>query len=102
MWNARRKSRGLTALIALNVLALGLLGWVELTPDSFAQTRARGTYVATSIHQKGSEADLVWIVNETTQEMVAIRWDDAKRSVDGFGYRNLGTDANDLLRPRSN
>ncbi len=102
MRNARLPSRGLAALLALNVLALGILAWVELAPSSFAQTRARGTYVATAIHQKGSEADLVWIVNETTQEMVAIRWDDAKRTVEGFGYRNLGTDAADLARPRSN
>lgn len=97
-----RPSRGLTALITLNVAALGFLAWVELSPDSFAQTRARGTYVATSIRQKGSDADLVWILNETTQELVAIRWDDAKRVVEGFGYRNLGTDAADLSRPRSN
>jgi hypothetical protein len=95
-------TRGMAALIAMNAAALGFLAWVELSPDSFAQTRPRGTYVATAVHQKGSDTDLVWIVNETTQELVAIRWNDATRAVEGFGYRNLGTDAADLSRPRSN
>jgi hypothetical protein len=90
-------------LIAANVAALGLLAIVELSAPATAQVgRARSTYTAASGRIPGTETHVVYIVDETTQELIAVQWDPRSKQIQGYGYRNLPADAVDAVRPRSN
>lgn len=41
----------------------------------------------------GGSNSAVFILDAANREMVAVRWDQSKRSLTGIGYRNLDTDA---------
>jgi hypothetical protein len=44
----------------------------------------------------------VYVIDETTQEVIAVQWDPQSKQLKGLGFRNLAVDANDVGRPRSN
>jgi len=90
-------------LIAANIAALGALGVVELSAPAGAQAaRPRSTYTAAAGRVAGTEAHALYIVDETTQEVIAVQWDPQSKQLKGLGFRNLAVDANDMGRPRSN
>jgi hypothetical protein len=90
-------------LLAANAIALAALAVVELSGPAQAQvSRPRSTYTAASGRVNGSETHAVYIVDETTQEVIAVQWDPQSKQLRGLGYRNLSVDAADLARPRSN
>ena len=90
-------------LIAANIAALGLLAVVELSGSAWAQSfRPRGTYTAASGRIQGTETHVVYIVDESTQEVIAVQWDPRAKQIQGLGYRSLPSDAADMVRPRSN
>ncbi|MEY2795548.1 MAG: hypothetical protein RIR10_1264 [Planctomycetota bacterium] len=98
-----KRIRPLPLLILANIAALGLLATVELSKSAGAQAfRPRGTYTAASGRIPGTETHAVYIVDETTQEVIAVQWDPRSRQLQGLGYRNMSTDSADSLRPRSN
>lgn len=87
----RRVSRG---LVALNVaLALGL-ALVTLAPSADAQraARARGDYTMVAGAINGSTSHAIYIVDGANQEMVALRWNESSKSLDGIGFRDLAAD----------
>lgn len=88
----RRPRRG---LLALNVALLCLLGAVSLTPRATAQasaSRPRGTYTLVGGSVTGSNANAVYVLDAANREMVAMMWDDSRRQLIGFGYRDLASD----------
>ena len=99
MNSSRRRS--LTGLIALNGALLLALGTVALAPKVMAQARARSSYTMVSGGIKGQTPPVVWIVDEGSQELVCMSWDDSKKQLIGMGYRNLATDINDIGRTRN-
>lgn len=99
----QKRLRPLPILVAANIAALGFLAAVELSGSAVAQAfRTRGTYSAASGRIPGTETHAVYVVDETTQEVIAVQWDPRSRQLMGLGYRNLAADAADGTRPRSN
>jgi hypothetical protein len=97
-----RRFGAMHALVAANIVALGFLALVKLSGPAEAQARIRSTYAAASGRIEGTEVHALYIVDETTQEVVAVQWDPQKKQLRGLGYRNLQADAADTARPRAN
>lgn len=88
-----RHTRG---LIVLNGALLAVLALVTLAPGSHAQrgaTRARGEYTLVSGEIVGGNANAIYILDSANQELVAVRWNDGSKVLDGIGYRDLQADA---------
>ena len=99
---ARPRFGAMHLLVAANIAALGLLALVELSASARAQQRPRGTYTAASGRIEGTETHALYLVDETTQEVIAVQWDPRSKQLKGLGYRNMATDMGDVARPRSN
>lgn len=85
-------------LIAVNLFLLLLLAAVTLAPTSVAQRgatggRARGEYTMLSGQMSGSSASAIFLVDSANQDMVALKWNESSKSLDGIGYRDLREDA---------
>ena len=93
------KERGpLAALLALNGILLLLLAAVVFMPTAEAQIVNRHRYTAAAAHVNGVESGVIFILDATTQELVAAAWDqDAKRLLT-LGYRGVAADAAAALR----
>lgn len=96
--------RRVGGLIALNLGLLGVLGLVSLGPDASAQptsgqaspsqpTRARGDYTMVAGEIRAGNASAIWLMDKSNQELVAVRWDEGRKILDGIGYRSLIDDA---------
>ena len=72
----KHKPNSMQILVAVNCAALCLLAFVELTPPAGAQAgRTRGTYTAATGRIPGTETFALYVVDETTQELIAVQWD---------------------------
>jgi hypothetical protein len=87
-----RKRRG---LIALNAGLLVVLAAVSLAPQAQAQrgARARGEYTMVSGRVTGGSNNAVYIVDSSNQEMIALIWNNSRKSLEGLGYRDFAADA---------
>jgi hypothetical protein len=84
------------ALIVLNVCLLGVLGVVTLAPSATAQrqgNRARGEYTMVAGEIQGGSAAVIYVVDTANEEMVALRWAESAKALEGIGYRDLQADA---------
>lgn len=89
--------RARRGLIMLNTALLVMLAVVSLAPTSHAQRgggRARGEYTMVSGKVTGSSAHVVYVVDSSNQDLVAVRWNEGSKSLDPIGYRDLKEDAN--------
>jgi hypothetical protein len=83
-------------LIVLNAGLLVLLAAVTLASSAGAQRaggRAPGDYTMVSGKIQGGTGHAVFIVDVANQEMIAVRWNNGTKSLDGIGYRDLSLDA---------
>jgi hypothetical protein len=97
-----RKSRqSVAGLIALNAVLLGGLAFVTFSSNSLAQARSRSSYSMVAGTIKGQEPPVLYIVDETAQELVGLTWDDNKKQLVGMGFRNLAADVADIGRTRN-
>lgn len=99
---AEKRFGAMHVLVAANIAALGFLAFVKLSGPAEAQARIRSTYAAASGRIEGTEVHALYIVDETTLEVVAVQWDPQKKQMRGLGYRNLQADASETTRPRAN
>lgn len=79
-------------LITLNVLLIVTLVLVSLgSSETNAQNtnRARGQYTALGMKVTGSVSDAIVLVDSNNQELVALRWDNSRRSLVGIDYASL-------------
>lgn len=84
-------------LVMLNIALLVMLAAVSVAPSSHAQRgggRARGEYTMVAGKVTGSSSHAVYIIDSSNQDMVAVRWNEGSKSLDGMGYRDLKEDAN--------
>ena len=93
----RRPSSNFPALIALNAVLLGVLAAVTFAPSVSAQARARGAYTMVAGGANNTQSSVVYIIDTVNQEMTAMTYDSATRSVKGLGYRNLAADSSSVL-----
>ncbi len=82
--------------VIVNAALLALLAAVSLGPRAEAQRasgRARGDYTMVAGKIMGGNASVVYVLDANNQEMVALRWNESDKSLEGIGYRDLAADA---------
>jgi len=94
----------LGGLVLLNIVLLGALALVSLSPNSAAvadgRSSTRGEYVAISGTIAGTKTPVIWVVNQASQELVAFQYEEQRNQLVGIGYRNLNDDARTIERSR--
>jgi hypothetical protein len=73
-----------------------VLTWGPLAIGQNAQPgvgRARGEYTMVAGRTISGGPAAVYVVDSANQELVALRWDQAKQQMIGMGYRSLQGDA---------
>lgn len=86
--------RSIQGLFLINGLLLLALAAVTFAPAATAQqTRFRGNYTMVSGRAQGSSPYILYIIDQNSRELVAIRYDTPKRVVEGMGYADLIGDA---------
>lgn len=89
----RRRHAG---LLALNGALLGVLALVTLAPGASAQRearRARGEYTMVAGKVQGLTAAAIYIVDSNNAELLAVRWDQSRKTLAPMGFRDLSMDA---------
>jgi len=91
----RTRRRG---LVVLNLVLLGVLGAVSLTPNALAQlvtpnTRVRGDYMVVGGATINGVSSVIYVLDSANREMIALGWNDSTKSLEGIGYRDLVRDA---------
>ena len=87
----RRSS--LRSLIIVNCCLLAALGGATFGPTAMAQIRPRSTYTMVGGTVNGIVQGVVYITDETTNEVVALSWFENQKRLVGLGYRNMTMDA---------
>ncbi|MEM7622721.1 MAG: hypothetical protein AAF235_05910 [Planctomycetota bacterium] len=91
------RSARVRVLAAVNVCLMGLALVVAFGPAATAQSggqsRPRGSYLLVGGQVISGDSNAVYLVDTSNQEMVALRWDEGARRVEGLGYRDLRSDA---------
>ena len=54
--------------------------------------RARGEYALVGGQIQGGNANAVYVIDGANQEMIALRWNESTKSLEGVGYRDLQAD----------
>jgi hypothetical protein len=86
-------------LLAMNAILLAGVAAVSFAPSLFSSAvaqsqpamRARGEYTMIS-GKSSSGGAAIYVLDASNHEMIALRWDLARRSLVGLGYRNLTAD----------
>ncbi len=81
------------SLIALNAVLLAALALVSLSGSASAQQRQRGSYMLVSSGVTGTPLSVVYVIDETNNELVAVAWDDTGKKMSYVGYRNIAADS---------
>ncbi|MBL0928244.1 MAG: hypothetical protein IBJ11_11435 [Phycisphaerales bacterium] len=99
----RPRPNGFRGLIALNAVLLTALAGVTFIHDASAQPRqnppagaspprSRGEYAMVSGRVQGVPESAIFVVDQSNQEVLALRWDRSTRQVRGIGYRDMKAD----------
>ncbi len=87
-------------LVLLNAALLAALAAFTFMPQANAQLRPRNTYTMVGGTVNGIVQGVVYVVNETTNEVVAVSWWENQKKFVGLGYRSIGADAGQFGRTR--
>lgn len=96
------RRRRVGGLLALNGLLLLGLGAVTFGPRADAQPRPRSDYTMIAGGANGALGGLVYVVDVSNQELLAMTYDSTKQEFYGIGYRNLLTDSATATRGGTN
>lgn len=95
MPRTRLLTPALAAANLLLALSLGLAAAARTAEAQVGPTRARGSYALTAGKTNAGSWQAVYVLDAANQELVALRWDNARQQLVGLSYRNLRTDAAD-------
>lgn len=90
------RSPRVRALAALNAALLAVLALVAAGPIAGAQpdpARGKGRYILVGGQLQGGDANAIYVVDTTNEELVALQWDNSNNRYRGLGYRSLRDDA---------
>ena len=87
------KNTARNGVIALNVILIIILSVLVFVPTSDAQISVSSQYMAVPSQANGITTGAVYIMNTTSQELVAVAWNRNKKKIMPLGYRNLSSDA---------
>ena len=85
--------RNLKGLLLLNGLLIALLAAVTFAPTAEAQQRFRVKYAMVSGRAQGSTPYLLYILDQNSRQLVAVRYNVQQDLLEGMGYRDLVKDA---------
>lgn len=88
---ARRRA-GLGALLLVNAALLATLGALRFAPQAEAQSRPRGDYLMLAGEVAGAKPQVVWILDQVHEELVAVSWSRERNELLGLGFRSLASD----------
>ncbi len=86
------------ALVALNLVLLAVLALITLVPKAGAQLgssvdqRARGEYILVGGEPASGNSNAIYILDTANRELVAVRWNESTKVLEGIGYRDLSVD----------
>jgi hypothetical protein len=90
------KNKPFLSLVALNVALLAVLAYGSLAPTADAQqaasSRAGGRYGMVSGVVQNVYPGVVYIIDESNQEVVAVMWNESIKQFTGVGFRDLKSD----------
>ena len=92
--------RNLKGLLLLNGLLIALLAAVTFAPTAEAQQRFRGKYAMVSGRAQGSPPYLLYILDQNSRQLVAVRYNVQQDLLEGMGYRDLVKDAATIRQNR--
>ena len=92
--------RGTAPLLVANIVLVAVLAWVEFGPvavaqstaDTAAAARPRGEYTLVGGEIQTGNSNAVYVIDSVNQEMVVLRWEDGRNTLNGIGYRDLDAD----------
>ena len=84
--------KNLKGLVLLNGLMLVILAAMTFAPTAEAQQRFRGKYAMVSGRAQGSVTYLLYIVDQNSRQMVAVRYNVQQNLLEGMGYADLVKD----------
>lgn len=86
--------RNLKGLFLLNGLLVAVLAAVTFAPSADAQSgqRFRGKYTMVSGRAQGTTPYLLYVLNQNSRELVAIRYNVQQNLLEGMGYADLAKD----------
>ncbi len=86
------------ALVVLNAVLLAALAILIIAPkakaqlDTDAPQRARGDYTIVGGETSSGNSNALYILDTSNRELIAVRWDQSNKRLDGLGYRDLSRD----------
>jgi hypothetical protein len=84
-------------LVALNVALLALLALVTVAARAERSgqpaVRGRGDYTVVGGKIQGGNGNAMYILDGANQQLIAVRWNDSRKMLEGIDYRNLAQDA---------
>lgn len=82
-------------LVALNAVLLAALAFVTFSHSLTAQGgyRAAGSYIAVPGNIPGWSPAVIYIVDQTNQQMIGLTFDPNTKTLQGVGARDLARDA---------
>ena len=90
--DAARRRVGIKALLALNAALLAALGAMRFATPAEAQGRPRGDYLMLAGEVAGAKPQVVWILDQVHEELVAVSWSRERSELLGLGFRSLASD----------
>jgi hypothetical protein len=98
------RSTRLKALIATNLLIAAAIVALPFARSAIGQeggaVRSISTYSMAGGNIGGIDSGVLFIVDETHEEMISLMWNEKSRLIVPIGYRNLNADAAGSGRPR--
>ncbi len=85
-------------LVCLNLALLALLAVLTLAVPATAQNsgqpgaRAAGVYTLLAGRSTAGGPSVIYVIDTTNNEVVALRWDQSRQVLNSIGYRNLAAD----------
>ena len=92
--------RNLKGLLLLNGLLIALLGAVTFAPAAEAQQRFRGKYAMVAGRAQGSSPYLLYVLDQNSRQLVAVRYNVQQDLLEGMGYRDLVKDSATIRQNR--
>lgn len=83
------------ALLAINLVLVGVvvaLGWADIA-SAQARARARGEYTMVAGRIQGGSSNVAYLIDAANQEMIALRWNENAKGLEGLGFRDLLADS---------
>lgn len=89
--NSRRLVTGANYVLAGAALAMVVVGLAGAQPGG-GQTRASGQYTCVGGATIGGYTNVIYVLDSANREIVALKWNDGTKQLEGIGYRDLVTD----------